>query len=123
STRRSTSCRTEASRSTCVIREGTSSSSTGGTPTRWTARCLGISPSWPSRDALPVALMGLVAVTDHPFPDLAIAREILEGAGHTLVEHHCRTGEEVAAACADADGLLNTYAPIPAAPLRRLRVR
>jgi D-3-phosphoglycerate dehydrogenase / 2-oxoglutarate reductase len=65
--------------------------------------------------------MSLVAVTDHPFPDLAIAREILEGAGHTLVEHHCRTGEEVAAACADADGLLNTYAPIPAATLRALR--
>jgi D-3-phosphoglycerate dehydrogenase len=65
--------------------------------------------------------MALVAVTDHPFPDLAIAREILEMAGHEVVEHGCRTAEDVAEACADAEGLLNTYAPVPGETLRALR--
>jgi D-3-phosphoglycerate dehydrogenase len=64
--------------------------------------------------------MALVAVTDHPFRDLAVAREILEAAGHTVSEHQCRTAEEVTRACSDAEGLLNTYTPLPAATLRAL---
>lgn len=64
--------------------------------------------------------MASIAVTDHPFPDLSIAREILEGAGHTVTEHDCRSAADVAAACADADGVLNTYAPMPAQTLDAL---
>jgi len=64
--------------------------------------------------------MAAVAVTDHPFPDLAIAREVLEGAGHSVAEHQCRTAEEVVAACAGATGILNTYAPIPASAIEAL---
>lgn len=64
--------------------------------------------------------MAAVAVTDHPFPNLEIARGILEGAGHSVTEHACRTGEEVAEACASADGVLNTYTPMPAATLDAL---
>lgn len=64
--------------------------------------------------------MASVAVTDHPFPNLDIAREILEGAGHAVTEHRCRTAEDVAQACAPAEGVLNTYAPIPASTLRSL---
>lgn len=57
--------------------------------------------------------MATVAVTDHPFPHLEAARAVLEPAGHVVVEHQCATAEEVAEACADADGVLNTYAPMP----------
>ena len=64
--------------------------------------------------------MALVAVTDHPFPHLEAARAVLEPAGHEVVEHDCSTAEEVARACADADGVLNTYAPVPAATLDAL---
>jgi D-3-phosphoglycerate dehydrogenase len=64
--------------------------------------------------------MGLVVVTDHPFPDLTIAREILEAAGHTILEHQCRTAQEVAAACTEAEGVLNTYAAVPAEALRAM---
>jgi len=64
--------------------------------------------------------MALVAVTDHPFPHLEAARAVLEPAGHEVVEHDCSTAEEVARACADADGVLNTYAPVPAGTLDAL---
>ena len=62
----------------------------------------------------------IVAVTDHPFRDLDVERSVLEPAGYTLVEHHCRTADDVAEQCAEAVGLLNTYAPIPAATIERL---
>jgi D-3-phosphoglycerate dehydrogenase len=58
--------------------------------------------------------MATVAVTDHPFPHLEAARGVLEPAGHAVVEYDCSTAKEVARACADADGVLNTYAPMPA---------
>jgi D-3-phosphoglycerate dehydrogenase / 2-oxoglutarate reductase len=64
--------------------------------------------------------MALVAVTDHPFPHLEAARAVLEPAGHELVEHQCSTAAEVAEACAAADGVLNTYAPMPAAVIDAL---
>lgn len=64
--------------------------------------------------------MALVAVTDHPFPDLGLAREILEAAGHTVVEHQCPTTEDVARTCTEADGLLNTYVPLPDSTLAAL---
>ena len=48
--------------------------------------------------------MATVAVTDHPFPHLDAAQAVLEPAGHDVVEHDCSTAEEVARACADADG-------------------
>lgn len=64
---------------------------------------------------------GTVAVTDHPFPDLEIERSILEPEGYRLAEHQCATADEVADACADAVGVLNTYAPMPAGVIERLR--
>ena len=57
---------------------------------------------------------GTVAVTDHPFRDLDIERAILEPKGYSVAEHQCGTADEVAHACADAVGVLNTYAPMPA---------
>jgi D-3-phosphoglycerate dehydrogenase len=64
--------------------------------------------------------MALIAVTDHPFPDLTLVREILEPAGHTVVEHYCRTAEEVAERCVEAEGVLNTYVPVPETTLSAL---
>jgi D-3-phosphoglycerate dehydrogenase len=64
--------------------------------------------------------MAIVAVTDHPFPDLTIAREVLEVAGHVVFEHRCRTADDVAAACAEAEGILNTYAPVPGSTIDAL---
>ena len=65
--------------------------------------------------------MATVAVTDHPFPHLEAACAVLEPAGHDVVEHDCSTAEEVARACADADGVLNTYAPMPAEVIDAMR--
>jgi D-3-phosphoglycerate dehydrogenase len=59
--------------------------------------------------------MGLVVVTDHVFADLEREREILGSAGHELVfDANVRTPEEVIGVAADADAVLNCYAPIPA---------
>jgi D-3-phosphoglycerate dehydrogenase len=63
---------------------------------------------------------GTVAVTDHPFRDLDIERSVLEPEGYLVVEHQCATADEVAEACADAVGVLNTYAQIPAEVIGRL---
>jgi D-3-phosphoglycerate dehydrogenase / 2-oxoglutarate reductase len=63
---------------------------------------------------------GMVAVTDHPFRDLEIERAILEPKGYSVAEHQCGTADEVAHACADAVGVLNTYAPMPAEVIGRL---
>jgi D-3-phosphoglycerate dehydrogenase / 2-oxoglutarate reductase len=63
---------------------------------------------------------GVVAVTDHPFRDLDIERSILEPEGYRVAEHQCGTADEVARACADAVGVLNTYAPMSAEVIERL---
>jgi D-3-phosphoglycerate dehydrogenase len=63
---------------------------------------------------------GTVAVTDHPFRDLDIERSVLEPSGYAVEEHQCATADEVAEACADAVGVLNTYAPMPAEVIERL---
>jgi D-3-phosphoglycerate dehydrogenase len=63
---------------------------------------------------------GTVAVTDHPFRDLDLERSILEPEGYRLAEHQCDTADDVVDACADAVGILNTYAPMPAEVIGRL---
>lgn len=65
--------------------------------------------------------MGLVVVTDHVFPDLDAESKILSAAGHELRDAGgARTPAEVAAAVADADAILNCYAPIPGEVIRSL---
>ncbi len=65
--------------------------------------------------------MALVAITDHVFPDLDQERALLGAAGHTLrFEANATTPEEVAAAVAGADAVLNCYAPMPAEVIRTL---
>ena len=65
--------------------------------------------------------MGMVVVTDHVFPDLDAETELLAAAGHELrFEGNIRTPEEVVSAVADADAVLNCYAPIPAEVIRSL---
>jgi D-3-phosphoglycerate dehydrogenase len=59
--------------------------------------------------------MGVVVVTDHVFADLDTERDILHEEGHELVfESAARSTEEVVAAAAGADAVLNCYAPMPA---------
>jgi D-3-phosphoglycerate dehydrogenase len=67
-----------------------------------------------------VTSAGVVAVTDHPFRGLEIERSILEPVGYVVEEHQCASAEEVAEACAEAVGVLNTYAPMPADVIDRL---
>jgi len=67
-----------------------------------------------------VSHAGTVVVTDHPFSDLELERSILESEGFGVEEHQCATAEEVAQACAEAVGVLNTYAPMPAEVIGRL---
>ncbi|WP_168735515.1 C-terminal binding protein [Cohnella fermenti] len=55
-----------------------------------------------------------VAVTDSGFPDLAPEAEALSGTGASLAPGRCRTAEEVAALCADADAVLTQWAPVTA---------
>ena len=65
--------------------------------------------------------MALVAVTDHVFPDLDQERALLEAAGHELrYTGNASTVEEVRAAVAGADAVLNCYAPMPAEVIRDL---
>lgn len=59
--------------------------------------------------------MGIVAVTDHVFPDLEEERRLLADAGHELrFERNATAPHEVLAATRGADAVLNCYAPIPA---------
>lgn len=53
-----------------------------------------------------------VVITDHNFTDLKNEREIVEGAGGTLVAYQCRTEGDVIRHAADADGLIVQWAPI-----------
>ena len=65
--------------------------------------------------------MALVAVTDHVFPDLEQERTLLAAAGHELrFGSNAATAQEVREAVADADGILNCYAPVPAEVIREL---
>lgn len=65
--------------------------------------------------------MGIVAVTDHVFPNIDAERELLAAAGHELrYEGNATTPEEVRAAVAGADGVLNCYAPMPAQVIESL---
>ncbi len=65
--------------------------------------------------------MGVVAVTDHVFPNLDVERELLEAAGHELrFTGNAKTPDEVREAARDADGVLNCYAPLPAEVIRDL---
>ena len=65
--------------------------------------------------------MALVAVTDHVFPDLDQERALLDAAGHELrYTGNASTVEEVRAAVAGADAVLNCYAPMPAEVIRDL---
>lgn len=65
--------------------------------------------------------MAVVAVTDHVFPDLDQEREILGAEGHELrFEGNATTPEEVAAAVAGADAVLNCYAKMPGDVIRGL---
>ncbi|MEO8422535.1 MAG: C-terminal binding protein [Actinomycetota bacterium] len=65
--------------------------------------------------------MGVVVVTDHVFPHLDAEKELLAAAGHELrFDGNTRTSEEVVAAAAEADGILNCYAPMPAEVIRSL---
>ncbi|MBO9608638.1 MAG: C-terminal binding protein [Paenibacillaceae bacterium] len=61
-----------------------------------------------------------VAVTDHGFADLEIERSILEPIGCELVEGNCRTAEEAAALCEQADAVLTTFAPLNAQAIARM---
>lgn len=53
-----------------------------------------------------------IVVTDSEFPDLAPEIEVMARAGFTLTPHQAKTEDELIAACADADGLLNQYAQL-----------
>jgi D-3-phosphoglycerate dehydrogenase len=65
--------------------------------------------------------MGLVVVTDHVFPDLEAETRILAEAGHELrFDGNLRTSDEVVTAAAEADAILNCYAPIPSEVIRGL---
>ena len=65
--------------------------------------------------------MAVVAVTDHVFPDLDQERAVLAGVGHELrFEKNAATVDEVVAAVAGADAVLNCYASMPADVIRSL---
>lgn len=65
--------------------------------------------------------MGVVAVTDHVFPDLEVERALLGAAGHELrYDDNARTAEDVVTVVAGSDAVLNCYAPMPADVIRHL---
>ncbi|MGY0056741.1 C-terminal binding protein [Streptomyces sp. LZ34] len=69
---------------------------------------------------MPKAAMFKVVVTDYEFADLEPERQILEAAGLTLVPAQAGTEDELIELCADADALINQYAPVTAKVIRNL---
>ncbi|MFJ2112385.1 MULTISPECIES: C-terminal binding protein [unclassified Streptomyces] len=61
-----------------------------------------------------------VVVTDYEFADLAPERAVIEGAGFRLVPAQASTPDELVAACADADAVINQYARLTAEVIGRL---
>lgn len=61
-----------------------------------------------------------VVVTDYEFADLESERQVLEAAGLTLVPAQARTEDELIEICADADAVINQYAPVTAEVIRNL---
>jgi D-3-phosphoglycerate dehydrogenase / 2-oxoglutarate reductase len=55
-----------------------------------------------------------IVVTDYEFTDLAPEQAVVAPTGLTLTAGQCKTEDELIALCADADGLINQYAPITA---------
>ncbi|MER5672804.1 C-terminal binding protein [Pseudonocardia alni] len=62
-----------------------------------------------------------VVVTDHEFSDLGPERAVVEGAGFRLVDARAKTEDELLAACAEADGLINQYSQLTATVIGGLR--
>ncbi len=62
-----------------------------------------------------------VVLTDGPFSDISIEREILEKIGATLLRAPGSSVNEIAALAADADALLVCWANIPAELIRQLK--
>ncbi|MBD2843565.1 C-terminal binding protein [Paenibacillus sp. IB182496] len=62
-----------------------------------------------------------VAVTDYGFPDLHQEEELLRPLGFEFATGQCRTPEEVAALCADADAILTQWAPVDATVIEALQ--
>ncbi|MER7795168.1 C-terminal binding protein [Streptomyces sp. NPDC097640] len=58
--------------------------------------------------------MFTVVVTDYEFADLEPERQVLEAAGLTLVPAQATTEDELIEVCADADAVINQYAPVTA---------
>ncbi len=56
----------------------------------------------------------LAAVTDSGFPDLEQEKRILQPIGFSFAEGQCKTANEVAALCRDADAVLTQWAPVTA---------
>lgn len=61
-----------------------------------------------------------VAVTDYGFPDLRPEHETLEPLGVRLTAAQCKTGQEVADLCAEADAVLTQWAPVTAEAIGRM---
>lgn len=64
--------------------------------------------------------MFTVVVTDYEFADLEPERQVLEAAGLTLVPAQATTEDELIEVCADADAVINQYAPVTAKVIRSL---
>ena len=66
--------------------------------------------------------MPKVVVTDYTFPDLSVEENILKAAGATeVVGVQCKTWEEVAKACADADAVISQFAPVNAKAIEAMK--
>jgi D-3-phosphoglycerate dehydrogenase len=65
--------------------------------------------------------MGIVAVTDHVFPNLALEEGLLGEAGHELrYAGNASTTDDVIQVARGADAVLNCYAPMPSEVVRAL---
>ncbi|MGG1662532.1 C-terminal binding protein [Brevibacillus sp. NRS-1366] len=54
----------------------------------------------------------MIGITDCDHPSVEIEQKVIRGASAQMVLHECKTEEDVIRDCADADGLLNQYAPL-----------
>lgn len=56
--------------------------------------------------------MAIVAITDYTFGELQIEKEILEQAGHHVIDGQCRTEDELIGLAGQADAVITQFAPM-----------
>ncbi len=65
--------------------------------------------------------MATVAITDYTFGELLVEKQLLEAAGHRVVDGQCRTPDDLIKLTAEADAVITQFAPMSAPVIEALQ--